>query len=189
MPTPYELDTLRRQVLGLRPEPAARLDSLYWISNEFYGALRHLPRDVGGRRDAPVAYVDKEEADWELRTHVLCEVLAWRRMWTRSANNRYPAVVATPRSADPAPPEPDRTPAPWEANIQATCECLSWRGTLDNLERGRAEDTLGQTAYADFPVHTRAPVVTAPSLLERGEISEHELENKMNEVRARFQQA
>jgi hypothetical protein len=100
----------------------------------------------------------------------------------------YPVLMAL-RSADPPPPEPDRTPAPWEANVQATCECLSWRGTLDNLERRHAEDTLGETTYADFPIHTRAAVVTTHSLLERGEISEHELETKMNEVRARFQQA
>jgi hypothetical protein len=108
---------------------------------------------------------------------------------TLSANNQYPVLMATLRSVDPVPPEPDRASSPWEANAQATCDCLSWRGTLDNLERRQAEDTLGQTTYANFPVHTRAAVVTAHSLLERGEISEHELETKMNEVRARFQQA
>jgi hypothetical protein len=108
---------------------------------------------------------------------------------TLSANNHYPVLTATLRSADPALPEPDRTPAPWEANVQATCECLSWRGTLDNLDRRQAEDTLGESTYAEFPMHTRAAVVTAHTLLERGEISERELEHKMNEVRARFQQA
>jgi hypothetical protein len=108
---------------------------------------------------------------------------------TLSADSHYAVLLATLRSAGPAPAGRDRTPAPWEANVQATCECLSWRGTLDNLERRQAEDALGETTYADFPVHTRAAVVTAHSLLERGEISEHELETKMNEVRARFQQA
>jgi hypothetical protein len=97
----------------------------------------------------------------------------------------YPLLMATLRRADPAPPGP----APWEANLQATCECLSWRGTLDNLERRHAEDALGETAYAGFPLHTRTAVVTAHSLLDRGEISEQELETKMNEVRARFQRA
>jgi hypothetical protein len=106
-----------------------------------------------------------------------------------NGRNHYPVLMATLRTAAPAPPEPDRTPAPWEAYVQATCECLSWRGTLDNLERRHAEDTLGETTYAEFPIHTRAAVVTTHSLLERGEISEHELETKMNEVRARFQQA
>src|SRR3954470_24925804 len=86
-------------------------------------------------------------------------------------------------------PELQRRPDPWESAMQATCECLSWRGALDNLERRCAEDALGETTYADFPLHTRAVVVAAHSLLERGEISEHEIETKMNEVRARFQQA
>ena len=103
--------------------------------------------------------------------------------------SHYPVLMATLRGADAAPPAPDRTPAPWEANVQATCECLSWRGALDNLERRRAEDALGETAYADFPLHARAAVVTAHSLLERGAISERELETKMNQVRARFEQA
>jgi hypothetical protein len=106
-----------------------------------------------------------------------------------NGRTHYPVLMATLQSAGPGLPERDRTPAPWEANVQATCECLSWRGTLDNLERRRAEDTLGETTYADFPIHTRAAVVTTHSLLERGEISERELETKMNEVRARFQQA
>lgn len=101
----------------------------------------------------------------------------------------YPVLMATLRRGGPAPAEPDRTPCPWEANLQATCECLSWRGTLDILERRQAEDTLGETVYADFPMHTRAAVVTAHSLMERGAISEEELETKMTEVRARFQQA
>jgi hypothetical protein len=103
--------------------------------------------------------------------------------------SHYRVLLATLRSAGPAAPERERTPAPWEANVQATCECLSWRGALDNLERRHAEDTLGETIYADFPVHTRAAVVTAHSLLERGQISEHELETKMNDVRARFERA
>jgi hypothetical protein len=106
-----------------------------------------------------------------------------------SGPTHFPVIMATLRSARPAGVAPGRTPAPWEANLQATCECLSWRGTLDNLERRHAEDALGETTYAHFPQHTRSAVVTAHSLLERGAISEHELETKMDEVRARFQQA
>ena len=99
----------------------------------------------------------------------------------------YPVLMATLRGA--APPDPDGTPAPWEANVHATCECLSWRGTLGNLQRRRAEDELGATVYAEVPLHARSAVVTAHSLLERGEISERELEAKMNEVRERFANA
>jgi hypothetical protein len=88
MPSPTDLDTLQRRVLGLAPELRARLDSPYWISNERYGVLRHVVHDVGGQPDAPVAFVDKEEADWELRTYVLCEVLAWRGVWTAEMRRR-----------------------------------------------------------------------------------------------------
>ena len=102
-------------------------------------------------------------------------------------NTHYPVLMGTLRKGGRRPPEPDRAPAPWEANLQATCECLSWRGALDNLERRRAEDTLGETTYSHFPAHTRAALVTAHLLLERGRISEHELETRMNQVRARLQ--
>jgi hypothetical protein len=71
--------------------------------------------------------------------------------------------------------------------MQATCECLSWRGSLDNLERRQAEDALGETLYADFPVHTRSALVVRHWLLERGLITEGELERKMAEVRARLE--
>jgi Nitrile hydratase beta subunit, N-terminal len=83
-------------------------------------------------------------------------------------------------------PALDHAPAPWERNQQATCECLSWRGTLDNLDRRHAEDELGTTVYAGFPVHARSVVVTAHKLLDAGAISEEELERKMDAVRMRF---
>jgi len=70
--------------------------------------------------------------------------------------------------------------------MQATCECLSWRGTLDNLDRRLAEDALGETTYHDFPVHARSVVVTAHELLDRGAITEKELEARIAAVRARL---
>lgn len=82
-------------------------------------------------------------------------------------------------------PELDRQPDPWESRMQATCECLSWRGTLDNLERRHAEDRLGETVYADFPVRSRSVVVTAHTLLERGVFDEHELRSRMDLIRER----
>jgi hypothetical protein len=41
--------------------------------------------------------------------------------------------------------------------------------------------------YADFPVHTRSALVVRHWLLERGFITEGELERKMAEVRARLE--
>lgn len=81
----------------------------------------------------------------------------------------------------------DRTPAPWESSWQATCECLSWRGSLDNLARRHAEDDLGEGLYADFPNHTRSPLVVAHQLLDKGLISPAELEEKMGHVRERME--
>ena len=95
----------------------------------------------------------------------------------------YAVLLATLRSAEP---DAEDTSEPWEANVQATCECLSWRGALDNLERRRAEDRLGETIYADFPLHARSAIVTAHTLIQRGAITEGELETRMHEVRARF---
>ena len=84
-------------------------------------------------------------------------------------------------------PDAEHAPEPWEANVRATCECLSWRGALDNLERRHAEDRLGETSYAAFPLHTRSAIVTAHMLIERGAITEGELDAKMREIRSRFQ--
>jgi hypothetical protein len=81
----------------------------------------------------------------------------------------------------------DGTPSPWESSMQATCECLSWRGSLDNLERRQAEDALGETLYAEFPVHTRSVLVVRHWLLDQGLITEDELQTKMAEVRARLE--
>jgi uncharacterized protein YceH (UPF0502 family) len=86
-------------------------------------------------------------------------------------------------------PELDHAPDPWESAVQATCECLSWRGALDNLQRRRAEDELGETAYHDFPVHARSVVVTAHELMERGTLTAKELRARMDRIRDRFNRA
>jgi hypothetical protein len=99
------------------------------------------------------------------------------------------ALDGSSSSVRPSLPELDRKPDPWESSMQATCECLSWRGALDNLERRHAEDELGETVYAEFPVPARSALVTAHSLLDKGFISEAELEAKMAEVRARLSDA
>jgi hypothetical protein len=103
-----------------------------------------------------------------------------------TAGDAYPVLTATLQGAAPAAGDTAPTPAPWEASVQATCDSLSLHGTLDAFDRRQAEDELGASIYADFPVRARPVVVTAHALLERGEISEHELEAKMNDVRARF---
>jgi hypothetical protein len=87
----------------------------------------------------------------------------------------------------PGLPELDHVLQPWEENLKATCECLSACGSLDNLQRRHAEDDLGETVYAEFPVHTRSALVVAHSLMDRGEISDDELRAKMKEIRTRYE--
>jgi len=83
-------------------------------------------------------------------------------------------------------PVAEREAAPWESSMEAVCESLALRGALENLERRNAEDALGEGAYAGAPVYGRPALATAHELIERGVISEAELEAKMEEVRARF---
>ncbi|MHA4852225.1 SH3-like domain-containing protein [Rhodococcus sp. MSC1_016] len=83
-------------------------------------------------------------------------------------------------------PDLDRKPDPWESRMQATAECLSWRGAFDNLERRHTEDELGETVYRDFPVRSRSVIATAHALMDRGVISQEELQAKMEEIRTRF---
>ncbi|GAA0715492.1 hypothetical protein GCM10010199_16190 [Dactylosporangium roseum] len=92
------------------------------------------------------------------------------------------------RREDRSLPELDRTPDPWESSMQATCECLSWRGALDNLERRHAEDRLGESVYAGYPVHARSALVVAHLLLEQGILDEQELRSKMRQIRSRLEE-
>jgi hypothetical protein len=103
-----------------------------------------------------------------------------------SAGDAYPVLTATLGGVEPAAGDTAPTPAPWEASVQATCDCLALHGALDAVERRQAEDELGASIYAGFPLRARPVVVTAHALLERGEISEQELEAKMHDVRSRF---
>ena len=54
-----------------------------------YSALSCIrPHDVGGQRDVPVYYEEKEEEEWELNTYVTCEVLGWKGIWTAEERRR-----------------------------------------------------------------------------------------------------
>ena len=88
--------------------------------------------------------------------------------------------------ADPMPVS-EREAAPWESSMEAVCESLALRGALENLARRNSEDALGEGAYSGSPVYARPALATAHELIQRGVISEAELEAKMDEVRARFE--
>jgi len=81
-------DVLQKRVRALAPEEHTVLDSPPTISNDFFDALRHVVHDVGGQPDGPMAYKEKEEEDWEARTYVTCECLAWRGVWSAEERRR-----------------------------------------------------------------------------------------------------
>ncbi|MFE3448778.1 ScnB [Nonomuraea sp. NPDC059194] len=92
----------------------------------------------------------------------------------------YDVLMETLREFD------EHEPAVWESRMQATCECLSAGGALDDLERRQAEDRLGESVYAGFPVRTRSALAVAHSLMDRRVFTEDELRRKMEGVRARL---
>src|ERR671932_1582966 len=83
-----EFDVLQHRVRQIAPVARTVLDSPYDLSNDLYRALRHVLHDVGGQPDLPKPYNEKVEEDWEMRTYVLCECLAWRGVWSAEERRR-----------------------------------------------------------------------------------------------------
>lgn len=81
-------DAAQERISRLAPAVHTSLDSPYTISNDLFDSLRHVVHDVGGQPDVPVVYKEKEEEDWEMRTYVTCEVLAWRGVWNAEERRR-----------------------------------------------------------------------------------------------------
>lgn len=83
-----DFDVRLRRVAAVAPAVRTTLDSPYEISNELFDALRHVLHDVGGQPDLPTPYTEKVEEDWEMRTYILCECLAWRGVWSAEERRR-----------------------------------------------------------------------------------------------------
>ncbi|WP_429518425.1 hypothetical protein [Rhodococcus sp. BE178] len=77
----------------------------------------------------------------------------------------------------------------WEMNTYLTCECLAWRGSWNSEMRRRAEVDLGETQYFGLPYYARWITVAAKVMVDKGLISLDELSDKIDEVRARLQEA
>ncbi len=58
------------------------------VSNDQYRAYTRTAHDVGGERDIPIPWEEKEEEIWEHNTFVTCEVLAWRGVWNAEERRR-----------------------------------------------------------------------------------------------------
>ncbi|WP_220181948.1 SH3-like domain-containing protein [Rhodococcus sp. AG1013] len=77
----------------------------------------------------------------------------------------------------------------WEMNTYLTCECLAWRGSWNSEMRRRAEVDLGETQYFGLPYYARWITVAAKVMVDKGLIPLDELSDKIDEVRARLQEA
>jgi hypothetical protein len=76
---------------------------------------------------------------------------------------------------------------PWKVSLDATCECLAAGAALPALERRRAEDRLGETAYHGTPAPEQQLLALAHIMLSRGLLSEEDLARRMDAVRSRLE--
>lgn len=77
----------------------------------------------------------------------------------------------------------------WEHNTFVTCECLAWRGVWNAEERRRRQNVdLGQTIYLGLPYYGRWLLTAARILVDKQYITLTELNNKIDEVRKRYEQ-
>ena len=78
----------------------------------------------------------------------------------------------------------------WELNTFATCECLAWRGVWNAEERRRRQNVdIGQTTYLGLPYYGRWLLTAARILVDKQYITLTELQDKIEEVRKRHEQA
>jgi hypothetical protein len=78
---------------------------------------------------------------------------------------------------------------PWKVSLYATCECLAAQSVVPALERRDAEDYLGEKVYngALAAGPEQQLVALAHIMLQRGLLTEEELAQRMQMVRARLE--
>lgn len=85
----------------------------------------------------------------------------------------------------------DNPVPPWKTSLDGLCDALDraacQAGVPTFQERRDEEDALVATTYADLPYPENQLVALAHSLLERGVISEADLQQRMAAVRARLE--
>ena len=76
----------------------------------------------------------------------------------------------------------------WEHNTFVTCEVLAWRGVWNAEERRRRQNVeVGQTIYLGLPYYGRWLLTAAKILVDKQYITATELQNKVAEVRQRYE--
>jgi Nitrile hydratase beta subunit len=75
----------------------------------------------------------------------------------------------------------------WELNTYVTCEVLGWRGAWTAEERRRrADNDLGYTLYLGMPYYARWIWAAAKMLVDKKHVSLAELQEKIAEVKSRY---
>jgi len=98
-------------------------------------------------------------------------------------NQVWPRMAAKYGVENPVPP--------WKTSLDGLCDALDRADCDANLptfkERRDEEDALSATTYADLPYPENQLMALAHSLLDRGVISEADLQRRMAAVRARLE--
>jgi thiocyanate hydrolase subunit beta len=76
----------------------------------------------------------------------------------------------------------------WEHNTFVTCEVLAWRGVWNAEERRRRQNVeVGHTTYLGLPYYGRWLLTAAKILVDKQYVTATELQEKVAEVRKRYE--
>jgi hypothetical protein len=82
----------------------------------------------------------------------------------------------------------DKEEEQWELQTYVTCEVLGWKGIWNSEERRRrADNDLGYTQYLGLPYYARWISSAAKMLVDKKHISLAELQEKIAEVKSRYE--
>jgi len=80
----------------------------------------------------------------------------------------------------------DNPDPPWKINLEGTYIALDLCRAFPWLERRNAEDVVTEARYADLPAPERQVMALAHSMIQRGLVSERDLQRKMKELEERL---
>lgn len=107
-------------------------------------------------------------------------------------NAHFRAYTRSPHDvggeADISIPWEEKEEEVWEHNTFVTCEVLAWRGVWNAEERRRRQNVeVGQTQYLGLPYYGRWLLTAAKILVDKQFVTATELQEKVAEVRKRYE--
>jgi hypothetical protein len=110
-----------------------------------------------------------------MKSDALQEIIARNQVW--------PVMAAKYGVENPVPP--------WKTSLDGLCDALDQSACDADIpnfkERRDEEDALTATVYSDLPYPENQLMALAHSLLDRGVITEAELQQRLSAVRARLE--